>query len=155
MTTHTLNTLITRREKAILVIAAFLTAGGLGLTAESWNPYTHTPGQVVDDTATPDPMTTDPRLHDAAPMTIAPCTSDDGSGPRPCYWDAAAQGDGQGTSFTVLPDDTTVYVPFTSMPTEWARNLDLAEDGQDWTTCLLSIGDTTYILCADGTVLSS
>ena len=30
-----------------------------------------------------------------------PCTGDDGAGPRPCYWDAAVHGNGQGRSFYV------------------------------------------------------
>lgn len=55
----------------ILTALAFLAAFALGLTAESWNPYTRTPGQVVDDAATPDP--------------VPPCESDDGSGPRPPF----------------------------------------------------------------------
>ena len=38
----------------IVTALAFLAAFALGLTAESWNPYTRTPGQVVDDTATPE-----------------------------------------------------------------------------------------------------
>lgn len=95
MTTHTLNTLLTRPQKAAILAATFITAAALGLTAETWNPYTHTPGQVVDDAATPDPL-----------PTIAPCTSDDGSGPRPCYWDATKQGNGKGTSFTINADGT-------------------------------------------------
>jgi len=92
----TLNDHITRTEKAILVTAAFLTAAGLGLTAQHWDPYARTtPGQVVDDSATADPM-----------PTIPPCTSDDGSGPRPCHWDATTQGNGKGTSFTINADGT-------------------------------------------------
>ena len=79
---------------ALIFLAAFV----LGATAESWNPYaqaTGNAGQIVDDTATPDPL-----------PTIAPCDSDDGSGPRPCYWDAATRGNGQGTSFTINADGT-------------------------------------------------
>lgn len=37
-----------------------------------------------------------------------PCASDDGSGPRPCRWDATKQGDGKGTSFTVTADGSVV-----------------------------------------------
>lgn len=79
----------------IVTALVLLIAATLGLTAESWNPYAQTTGnagQVVDDTATLD--------------TIAPCDSDDGSGPRPCYWDAATRGNGQGTSFTINADGT-------------------------------------------------
>lgn len=32
---------------------------------------------------------------------IHACRSDDGSGPRPCVWDAERMGDGNGTSFLV------------------------------------------------------
>lgn len=32
---------------------------------------------------------------------IAPCASDDGSGPRPCFWDATRRGNGAGVSFLV------------------------------------------------------
>lgn len=32
---------------------------------------------------------------------IAPCVSDDGSGPRPCFWDATRRGNGAGISFLV------------------------------------------------------
>lgn len=47
--------------------------------------------------------------HVAAPEpTLPACTSDDGQDGRACYWDAAAQGDGQGTSFVALADGTIV-----------------------------------------------
>lgn len=84
---------LTTTGKAVVVALVVLVGVTLGLTAESWNPYTrsigHVPGQVVDDTATPD---------------IPPCDSDDGSGPRPCRWDAATQGNGTGESFTIDAD---------------------------------------------------
>lgn len=35
------------------------------------------------------------------PPYIAVCASDDGSGDRPCIWDAKTQGNGQGSSFFV------------------------------------------------------
>lgn len=106
MTTHTLNTLLTRRQKGAILALAFTTAAALGMTAQHWDPYAMTtPGQVVDDTATPDPMTTDPRSL----PTIPPCASDDGSGPLPCHWDATAQGNGEGDSFTINADGTITY----------------------------------------------
>lgn len=39
---------------------------------------------------------------------LPPCASDDGSGPRPCRWDATTQGNGRGTSFTVTEDGEVV-----------------------------------------------
>lgn len=35
------------------------------------------------------------------PDTVPPCLSDDGSGPRPCFWDATRRGNGAGVSFLV------------------------------------------------------
>lgn len=35
------------------------------------------------------------------PASYPACASDDGSGPRPCFWDASRMGNGQGTSFFV------------------------------------------------------
>lgn len=43
------------------------------------------------------------------PTSLPSCTSDDGSGPLPCHWDAAVQGNGIGRSFTVATDGTTTY----------------------------------------------
>ena len=45
----------------------------------------------------------------ATPPTIPPCTSDDGSGPIPCRWDATTHGDGRGESFTVLAPGVIAY----------------------------------------------
>lgn len=45
-------------------------------------------------------------ISDDAPP---PCASDDGSGPIPCRWDASIQGNGEGTSFTVLAPGVFAY----------------------------------------------
>lgn len=37
----------------------------------------------------------------AVPSFGLPCVADDGTGPRPCFWDAGVQGDGRGRSFFV------------------------------------------------------
>lgn len=81
---------MTLTGKILVTALAVIIGLTLGLTAESWNPYTRIPGQAVNDGATPDP--------------IPPCESDDGSGPRPCHWDAATQGNGTGASFTIGAD---------------------------------------------------
>lgn len=96
MTNPTLNTLLTRREKGMILALAFATAFALGMTAETWNPYTHTPGQVVNDAATPD--------------TLPPCANEDGSGGSlPCHWDASKQGNGIGRSFAIWGDESITY----------------------------------------------
>lgn len=57
------------------------------------------------------PHCTEPAAGGAAGCTwaeIPPCASDDGevpAGEAGCYWDAAAYGDGRGSSFTVWADD--------------------------------------------------
>ena len=44
-----------------------------------------------------------------APLSpYVPCAEEDS--PGPCYWDAASQGNGQGTSFIVNNDQTVTYV---------------------------------------------
>lgn len=48
--------------------------------------------------------------------TLPPCTSDDGSGPLPCHWDAAVQGNGIGHSFTMSADGTVAYESAVSSP---------------------------------------
>jgi hypothetical protein len=36
---------------------------------------------------------------------IPPCTHEDGSGqPKPCYWNAQVQGNGEGRSYVIVPD---------------------------------------------------
>lgn len=49
-----------------------------------------------------------PDAPECDPDPIPPCESDDGSGPRPCRWDARTQGNGKGTSFTVTADGSVV-----------------------------------------------
>lgn len=46
------------------------------------------------------------------PTGLPACTQEDGSDPGqqfPCHWDAALMGNGQGTSFVMTDQDTTVY----------------------------------------------
>jgi hypothetical protein len=53
--------------------------------------------------------------HPAPPAPrIAPCVTEDGSGPRPCLWDAKVRGNGKGHSFISVdgnPDGRKVYLP--------------------------------------------
>lgn len=39
-----------------------------------------------------------------APVTLAPCTTEDD--PGPCYWDARTRGNGHGTSFVTIDGHT-------------------------------------------------
>lgn len=41
--------------------------------------------------------------------TLPACTSDDGSGPTPCYWDAEVQGNGQGIDFWTDAEGNIFY----------------------------------------------
>lgn len=75
-------------------------------TGDSTNPH---PGSATEAPAEAAEQAAQPRsyaitMEDGSvfdPSTYAPCTSDDGSGPRPCFWNAQEQGNDQGTSFFV------------------------------------------------------
>lgn len=94
------------KNRATIALTATLFPLALvaGFTADTWNPYSRTTPppapapvvQVIDDAATPDPL--------------PPCASEDGSGgPIPCRWDASKEGNGIGTSFTILDEHTWIY----------------------------------------------
>lgn len=51
-------------------------------------------------------------------VELPPCVSDDGSGPRPCVWDATRRGNGAGRSFVVDGSGRVVYV---SGGSEWGE----------------------------------
>ena len=56
-----------------------------------------------------------------APLSpYVPCAEEDA--PGPCYWDAAGQGNGQGTSFIVNNDQTVTYVTKEQLDT-FLRNI--------------------------------
>lgn len=87
------------------------------------------------------------KLSNGAAFNMRPCRYEDG---KRCYWNAAKAGNGLGTSFVRL-HNTTMY---------WTRadfRAQLAAQGWVRThsvwghkTCMILIGDTSYLKCYDG-----
>lgn len=78
--------------------------------------------------------------HDVATINPPPphCAYEDSAGP--CVWDGSTDGNGRGDSFTV-DEDGNAWKPFRDI------------DGH--TGCLINVGDTSTVKCADGWTTTS
>lgn len=112
-----------RRILAAGAVAAAVTAGGLALALGPSSPTS---------VATPRPAA-------VTGGPLAPCPTEDS--PGPCWWDAAARGNGEGHSFWAAADGAVW--PLDGAPRAF-------RDVGGHSGCWIYVSDTSLVACADG-----
>lgn len=76
-----------------------------------------------------------------APVSVpAPCAAEDS--PGPCVWDASSRGNGRGVSFIRDAAGNVTYVP--------GNGWQAFRDVFGHTGCVIRVGPTSTVMCADG-----